>query len=417
MASKVNVTLNALLVLIIVSFANVIKLPRLTIDTQTKRTLGYSGDSLLNFTELTAQYGYTSEEHKVVTEDGYILTVFRMAKPGRNRRRSSRPVILMHGLLQSSDAWLDAGPGAGLAYLLADAGHDLWVGNIRGNYYSRAHTRLDPDAHADYWKFSVDEIGMYDVPAIIEHVLQQTRADAVSYVGFSQGVGAFLVMCSERPGYCDKTKVLIALAPASRQTNTRSIPYRTLTESINALESVLYSAGIQEVFSKGALSQEFLAFLCHFNWVSEWVCGTAESLFDSFHPGSINPETLRVLFGHFPAGTSVHNMARYGQSMQSEYFEKFDYGKRRNLEVYGSERPPAFNLSAVTVPVVALYGENDFLVDERDVRWMLAQMPNVLEAVKVNDPLWNHLDVTYSQMTRKLLFPKMNEYLLKYTGD
>ncbi|CAK1590800.1 unnamed protein product [Parnassius mnemosyne] len=418
MASKLNVTLNILLVLFIISFANVIRFPLTPINIETKRSLGYPRDSLLNFTELTGIYGYPAEEHRVVTDDGYILTIFRISRGKKYHGKTKRPpVILMHGLLQSSDAWLDAGPEDGLAYLISDAGYDLWVGNVRGNYYSRSHVRLNPDRDPEFWKFSVDEIGFYDVPAIIDYVLYYTKADKVNYVGFSQGAGTYFVMCSERPEYCDKARVLITLAPAARQKNTKSVLYRTVTEGINSLENILRLSGVQEVFSKGALSQEFLAFLCHLNWASEFVCATGEALFDSFHPGSINNVTLKNLFGHFPAGTSVHNMARYGQSMRSERFEKFDYGKSKNLQLYGSTRPPEYNLSAVTVPVIAVYGANDHLVDTQDVDWLMDKLPNVVEAVKVRDPLWNHMDVTYSSMTKTLLLPTISDYLLKYSYD
>ncbi|KPJ09860.1 Lipase 1 [Papilio machaon] len=415
MASRGAVTTSVMLGVCLVCVGHVLRLPARLLSDDAKRALGYPPDSLLNFTERSARYGYSAEEHHLRTQDGYILTVFRMARNRGSGDVGAPPIILMHGLLQSADAWLDAGPGAGLAYLIADAGHDLWLGNVRGNYYSRDHVHLRPDTDPQFWDFSVDEIGLYDVPATIDYVLNYTKADKVIYIGFSQGAGTYFIMCSERPDYCNKAKLLITLAPAARQTNTKSVPYRALAQSITKLESVLTASGIQEVFTKGALSQEFLAFFCPLNWISELICATGEALFDSFHPGSISNETLRVLFGHFPAGTSVHNMARYGQSMQSERFEKFDYGKSKNLELYGSVRPPEYNLSAVTLPVTVLYGESDHLVDTEDIAWLLRRLPNVVEAVKVSDPLWNHLDVTYSSLTKETIFPKISDYLFQYS--
>ncbi len=43
-----------------------------------------------------------------------------------------------------------------LAYALADGGYDVWLGNYRGNLYSRNHRDLDPDSIYDdsFWQFS-----------------------------------------------------------------------------------------------------------------------------------------------------------------------------------------------------------------------------------------------------------------------
>ncbi|XP_021190895.3 lipase 1 [Helicoverpa armigera] len=422
MASKRSNTFKVLLAsLAVAALGYVLRSPSLYLRRETKSSLGYPKDSLLNFTELTAEYGYLSEEHKVLTDDGYILTMFRIVK-ARNCHRAKRspPVLLMHGLLQSSDSWIDSGPDAGLAYLISDACYDLWLGNVRGNYYSRGHVRLDPDKDPAYWKFYIEEIGIYDVPAMIDYVLNYTGFEKLNYIGFSQGTGTFLVMCSEKPGYCDKVKLVISLAPASRQMHTQSKIFRTMTQTFYRMEGLLSMSGLQEVFSKGGFSQEFVAFFCQLSGVTERLCEKVIDAFDhvdSTHLGSITNQTTRVLFGHFPAGTSVHNMARYGQSMNSGRFEKFDYGREQNLVLYGSEEPPQYNLSATTVPVMCIYGKNDGLVDTRDVEWLMAQLPNVLEMVKVEDPQWNHMDVTYSQYTGDTIFPKINEYLLKYTSS
>ncbi|XP_034825898.1 lipase 1-like [Maniola hyperantus] len=414
MASKANVIFNVVLLSVVISVGNVIRLKVNPFDREIKRALGYHNDSLLNFTELSGQYGFASEEHTVTTEDGYILTIFRI-KSKRCQQFKSPPVILMHGLIQSSDGWLNAGPNAGLAYLIADACYDLWVGNQRGNYYSRKHIHLDPDRDSKFWQFSVDEIGLYDIPATIDYVLRNTGEEKLNYIGFSQGAGTFFIMCSERPGYCDKANVLIALAPATRHTHSKSVMFRKICESVRKLEGVLTLTGVHELFSKGAFVQELLAFLCKFRATSEMICGTVVGVLDSFHPGSISAETLQVMIGYVPAGTSTHNMARYGQSMRTEKFQKFDYGRGRNLGIYGTEQPPSYNLTAVTVPCVTFYGRNDYIVDPKDVFWLVNQLPNVLGTEEIADPLWNHFDMTYSQYVNKMLFPKVHQYLQKYS--
>lgn len=73
-----------------------------------------------------------------------------------------------------------------LAYILADQGYDVWIGNARGNKYSRAHTYLDPDSGVDFWDFTWHQIGIYDIPAMIDYVLEQTGQKDMFYIGHSQ---------------------------------------------------------------------------------------------------------------------------------------------------------------------------------------------------------------------------------------
>ena len=90
-----------------------------------------------------------------------------------------RPAVyLVHGVLDSSFTWLHNAADESLAYLLADAGFDVWLGNMRGNSFSREHSTLRPKSSARdlraFWDFSIDEIALYDLPACIYYILQTT---------------------------------------------------------------------------------------------------------------------------------------------------------------------------------------------------------------------------------------------------
>ena len=130
------------------------------------------------------------------------------------------PVLLMHGLLSSSVDWVNMGPENALGLLLADCGYDVWLGNQRGNTWSRKHLTLDPDIDAEkFFDFSFHEIGIYDIPAKIDYIINATNKEQIFYVGHSQGTTSFFVMASEKPEYNAKIRLMTALSPVAHVAN------------------------------------------------------------------------------------------------------------------------------------------------------------------------------------------------------
>lgn len=163
----------------------------------------------------------------MTTEDKYVLQMHRIARP------EAKPVLLMHGLQDSSSTWIIMGPQSGLGYFLYDAGYDVWLGNARGNRYSHRHVKLNPSADKAYWNFSWHEIGMYDLPAMIDAVLAKTGYKKLSYIGHSQGTTSFFVMASTRTDYNEKVHVMQALAPVTFAAHIKTPLISVGTSSMN----------------------------------------------------------------------------------------------------------------------------------------------------------------------------------------
>ena len=109
------------------------------------------------FEDIVEEYGYEFDHHHPETEDGYILSLFRVRKP--NLEQGAPVVFFMHGLLDSSDGWVMNGRDDSPAFIMAEAGYDVWLGNSRGSRFSREHKDIEPDSYdfdekKAFWNFS-----------------------------------------------------------------------------------------------------------------------------------------------------------------------------------------------------------------------------------------------------------------------
>ncbi|XP_027262573.1 tear acid lipase-like protein isoform X2 [Cricetulus griseus] len=168
----------------------------------------------MNVSEIISYWGYKWEVYEVVSGDGYILPIYRIPR-GKNEIMDSSPktvVYLQHGLTLSASAWILNPPSSSLGFLLADANFDVWLGNSRGNNYAMKHVYLDPNCKA-FWDFSFNEQIKFDIPAIIDFIVNKTGQKQIYYVGHSQGTllayGAF----ATNPQLAQKIKANLALTP------------------------------------------------------------------------------------------------------------------------------------------------------------------------------------------------------------
>jgi len=71
--------------------------------------------------------------------------------PGKNGNKSKGPVIMLHGVSNSSNCFIVNMCTKPPAFILADANFDVWFLNNRGTHISREHETLDPENDEDYW--------------------------------------------------------------------------------------------------------------------------------------------------------------------------------------------------------------------------------------------------------------------------
>ncbi|XP_075983859.1 lipase 3-like [Anticarsia gemmatalis] len=355
----------------------------------------------LAFLDLAKYDGYTAEQHYVTTEDGYILGVFRIPL-NKNCTENKGPIMFMHGLYLSSDDCIVPGPGQAHCYIYADGCYDVWVPNVRGNVYSRNHTKYNPDKNSEFWDFSVDELAIYDLPAVIDYVLNTTNSTQLSYVAHSQGVAMLVVLCAKKPEYNDKIKVGIGLSATAWLTHARFI----VVQAQSLLDPLLTLTGgllNTEILPRNGLVTVSAELLCGTTDLSYPLCSNFIFAVLGYNKYQFTTEVLPVVVGHIPSGTSLKNFNRWGQ-MKNNGFSEYDHGIFQNLFVYGQFSPPLYDLSKVTMKWVIIGSLNDYVGDIRDVKVLVSNLPNA-SLCTLSDKTFVHLDFVFGKDVPNYITP------------
>lgn len=64
-----------------------------------------------------------------------------------------------------------------------------------------------------HWNFSIDQIGIYDYPALIDGILKLTNKSKLFFIGVSQAANCLLILLSSIPEYNEKIVQAHTLAP------------------------------------------------------------------------------------------------------------------------------------------------------------------------------------------------------------
>lgn len=334
-------------------------------------------EAFYDFVPYCQYYGYPVEVHTINTDDGYILTFFRIQAKNQTSFKTGLPVMwLQHGILDSSDTWIvNSEPeSTAPAFYFANKGYDVWLGNSRGNKHSRAHTTLNPDKDDAFWAFTWQDMATYDLPAGFTYISKYTGIEKISYAGHSQGTTQMWAALSEgNPIVKQHLKHFIALAPVAYIGHCNSTLLNILAK--NEVVFLLRLLNIHEFLSPSWFLTTGGVYICR---VLNFLCKDGIEAIADTDANIDNFERMDVVLGHFPAGTSLRNLNHWSQILVDDTFRKFDFGNADlNIQHYGTPNPPSYNLSNVDVPVSLFVGTEDKLGDFNDNRRLKEELVNV----------------------------------------
>ncbi|NXD25070.1 LIPM Lipase, partial [Spelaeornis formosus] len=331
-------------------------------------------------------HGYPSEEYEVMTEDGYFLSLNRIPHGKEDAGLSGRrtPVLLMHGFCRDGGDWVDNFPDNTLAFILADKGYDVWIGNNRGNSWSRRHRNLSIDSE-EFWDFSFHEMAMYDLPSMVDFILMQTEQEQLFYVSHAQGSSLGFIAFSSLPHLAEKIKLFFALGPLYTFHHSRGPVLKLAFFPDQLLKGIF---GTRELVLVPRKEKALLVEKCGGLLAAE-VCTDGIFLIGGFDRSNLNTSRVDVYISHFPDYTSVKNLLHWGQTAKTAEFKQFDYGLR-NMEKYNQLTPPFYQIKDMRVPVALWSGGNDWVTPPVETQRLLSQLTNIVH--QEHFPDWNHFD-------------------------
>ncbi|GMF32602.1 unnamed protein product [Phytophthora lilii] len=385
-------------------------------------------DDGLTVMEIVQARGYYVEEHKVTTSDNYILTMYRLPKTYKESQQNTsaaanKPAVyLIHGLLDSSFTFVCNFRNQSLAFVLADAGYDVWLGNNRGTTWSNQHVEYTTDDD-EYWAFSWQEMALYDMPAMLNYVLDITGHSTLSYVGHSEGTMQAFAGFSVNQDLAKKVSYFGALGPVAYLGHITPV-FELMAKTY--LDKLFTALGVGAFWETNWLIQGILAkYACAF---VDQACGSIINALTG-PSDNVNTTRLQVYISQTPAGTSVKNMAHFAQGIRDNTYRYYDYGCScvralglslcsklicKNKAVYGAFDPPDWDLGAITYPRMGFYmGSDDWLATGTDISQLRAGLTSatILTDQSVE---YNHLDFTWGYNANELIYQDLLAQIAKY---
>ena len=246
-----------------------------------------------------------------------------------SKNGSFEPVLFQHGVEDSSYEWVINSADKAPAFQFARAGYDVWLGNNRGSDFSKNHTTLKTD-QPEFWEFDFEEMGLYDVPAEIDYILNLTKFDKIAaYVGHSEGTSQFFIGASLKADYYkEKVGISFLLAPIARLDHTTISALRLLAKpwAVSLLNKAIKSLHLYDLMPNNPSVSILTSSLCK---ALPSVCDLITSGF--WDPDSKIDNLSRVAdkMSKSPFGTGYRCIIHYGQILADKQFQRFDFGKKR----------------------------------------------------------------------------------------
>ena len=340
--------------------------------------------------------------YQLWTDDGYRLQIFHVRDKDRHDP-SLKPVIMHHNLGGSAENWLNQGGKDSPAVILAGEGYDVYLTNARGNPYSYGHAKYKT-SDKRFFDFSFQQM-KFDIKANLEFVLRHSGKDKVHYIAHSEGATTVMAALADPSREIGKflEKHLItfyAFAPVIFLKSSNMACTLFMGQFVfPPFRALLALFGVYSQAPKRQKNHWFVQKFFELNiWLDSKLCKPPRNPIhnlEAFETWSKNTAPGFGLsfqqIGHFLQG--------YSEKGDVKNFKKYNYGKKINLERYGTEEPPRYDLGLVQAKIVLYYVETDQFIKLESVEYLKEELCNA-DVKFMYKKGWNH---------GTFLFPKENK--------
>ncbi|CAK5281821.1 unnamed protein product [Mycena citricolor] len=294
-----------------------------------------------DFAELCSIYGYTHEEHVVLTKDGYLLGCIDYLRKKVNKR---------------------------------------------GNKYSKKSIHNGPNS-TKFWDYSMDDFAWHDIPDSINYILDCTKAKTLSYIGFSQGTAQAFAALSIHPNLNEKVNVFVALAPAMSPAGLAASIVDSLMKSSPTLLYLFF--GRKSILPSTVMWQSIL-----YPPIYTKVIDTSLRWLFAWRSDNISTQQKLAAYAHLYSFASVKSVVHWFQIMRNGQFQMFDDEVQSPVmrTSVSSYRPARFPTRNIVTPIVLCYGDCDSLVD---IDVMVSQLPGHTVCRRMEG--YEHLDILWGK--------------------
>ncbi|KAK7314516.1 hypothetical protein VNO77_33042 [Canavalia gladiata] len=379
--------------------------------------------------DVITDLGYPYEAIHVITDDGYILLLERIP-----RRDSRKAVYLQHGVLDSSMGWVSNGVVGSPAFAAYDQGYDVFLGNFRG-LVSREHVNRNI-SYRQYWRYSINEHGTEDIPAMIEKIhqvktaeLMLTNPDIEEETNVDQpyklcaichslgGAAVMMYVITRRlKGKQHRLSRLVLLSPAGFHDDSNIV--FSAAELLLVLLAPVLSLLVPAFYIPTRFFRMLVNKLARDLHNLPAVGGLVQTLM-GYVVGGDSSNWVGVLgLPHYNMndmpGVSFRVALHLAQMKRTGKFRMFDYGSASgNMEAYGSPVPLDLGefYGLIDIPVDLVAGQKDKVIRPSMVKRHYKLMKGAGVDVSYNEFEYAHLDFTFSHR-EELLSYVMSRLLL-----